>query len=132
MVSLKDIFKGSRTGFPQNQRNQSLFAPPKHYSPEEFVIHEQEESGERWHGVPLSELSMMAQETYRGKYVKVDRSGVLEFYYSSNSRKTEQVAQYELGEDGLLKMLPHHYYSGQWRDSSNEFAEKANQHFTFR
>lgn len=51
----------------------------KRYTPEEFVILEQEHSGERWHGVPLSELSKLAQTVYHGKYVKVDQWGFLRF-----------------------------------------------------
>ena len=103
----------------------------KCYSPEEWTIHEQEMSGESWHGVPLCELSRLAQTTYRGKYVDVDGSNFLVLHYTSKSGKTKIRAQYSLDGDGHLVMLPHGYYPGQWRDSADEFVEKANQEFSF-
>ncbi|MCD8294631.1 MAG: hypothetical protein LUE27_05255, partial [Clostridia bacterium] len=129
--SFGDIFKGNATGSSSRQRQRPVYEPPKRYTPEEFVVLEQEQSGERWRGVPLSELSKVAQTTYRGRYVKVDQYGFLVFHYSSKSRKTSEYVQCTLGEDGLLKTMPHGYYPWQWRDSSDEFIEKANQQFVF-
>ncbi|MDD3219669.1 MAG: hypothetical protein PHR50_10915 [Lachnospiraceae bacterium] len=77
--------------------------------------------------MPLCELSRLAQTTYRGKYVKVDKYDFLVFYYSSNSGKTGQSVQCQLDESGQLKMMPHGYYPVQWRDSADEFVEKVNQ-----
>ena len=127
-----NFFKKSRIESVSSQRQRQVYDPPKRYTPEEFVIYEQEQSGEYWHGVPLSELSRLAQTTYRGRYVKVDQYGFLVFHYASNSGKTKQSIQCELGEDGLLRAMPHGYYPGQWRDSSDDFIEKANQEFVFR
>ena len=103
----------------------------KRYTPEGFVIHEQEQNDERWHGVRLCELSQLAQTTYRGKYVEVDQYGFLVFHYTSNSGKTHRSVQLEVDENGQLKCLSHYYYPGQWRDSADEFIEKANQQFCF-
>lgn len=96
------------------------------------MIYEQEQSGERWHGVPLSELSRLAQTVYHGKYVKVDQWGFLEVYYTSNSNKTRFHVQCDLDENGRLHRLTHNYYPGQWKDSTDDFIEKANQQFSFR
>lgn len=131
MGLLENLLKRSRIESASRQRHRPVYEPPKRYTPEEFVIYEQEQSGECWHGVPLSELSKLAQTTYRGRYVKVDQHGFLVFHYASNSRKTKQSIQCELGEDGLLRAMPHGYYPGQWRDSSDDFIEKANQEFVF-
>ena len=115
-----------------SQENEpKVHAPQRHYSPEEYVIYEQEQSGESWHGVPLSELSKLAQETYRGRYVKVDQYNFLVFHYASNSRKTKFHVQCELDENGKIRRTLHNYYPGQWRDSADDFVEKANQRFTF-
>ncbi len=114
------------------KRQRTVYEPPKRYTPEEYVIYEQEQSRQRWHGVSLSELSRLAQMTYRGKYCKSDKYDFLVFYYTSNSRKTSLSIQCELDENGQLRQIPHGYYSGQWRDSADEFVEKANQRFSFR
>ncbi len=127
-----DLFKKNNSTPKPRRQQRPVYEPPKTYTPEEFKIHEQEQSGECWHGVPLSELSRLAQTTYRGRYVKVDQYGFLVFCYTSNSRKTSQSVQCELDEQGLLRAMPHGYYPGQWRDSSDEFIEKANQQFVFR
>lgn len=103
----------------------------KCFSPEESVIYEQEQSNKQWHGVPLSELSKIAQTTYRGKYVTVDEYNFLVFHYSSKSRKTNFHVQCTLDENRELKQMPHGYYQGQHRDSSDEFIEKANKLFSF-
>ena len=124
---MKEFVPSLLSQLPQPQE----YEPPKRYTPEEFVILEQEESGESWHGVLLSDLSKLARETYRGRYVKVDEYGFLVFYYSSNSRKTSFRAQCSLDESGLLKREPHSYYPGQWRDSADDFVEMANQRFSF-
>ena len=129
MVFLNKIIKGL---FSSTQHQEYTYTPPRRYTPEEFVILEQERSGERWHGVLLYELSRLAHSTYRGKYVKVDKSNFLVLQYTSKSRKTQQYAQYVINENGKLEMLPHGYYQGQWRDSSDEFLEKANQDFSFK
>lgn len=132
MGILKTILKGiiSDLSFLQNQEN--VYEPPKTYTPEGAKVHEQEQSGEKWHGVLLSELSKLAQQTYRGRYVEVDKYGFLVFNYSSNSRKTKFSAQCELDENGCLRRVPHNYYPGQWRDSADDFVEKANQKFVFK
>ncbi len=62
----------------------------------------------------------------------VDAYDFLVFHYASNSRKTHLAIQCELDENRLLKMVPHSYYPGQWRDSSDDFIEKVNQLFEFR
>lgn len=121
------LLKRSKTESASRQRQRPVYKPPKYYTPEEFVIYEQEQSGECWHGVALSELSKLAQMTYRGRYVKVDHYEFLLFCYSSNSRKTKLSIQCELDKDGLLRAILHSYYPGQLRDSSNDFIEKANQ-----
>ena len=125
------FLKKKKSNSSARQRRRPVYEAPQTYSPEEYVIYEQEQSGERWHGVPLSELSRLAQTTYRGRYVKVDKYGFLVFCYSSNSRKTRQSVQCELDENGLLRAMPHGYYPGQWRDSSDEFIEKVNQQYRF-
>lgn len=127
-----DVLKEVLSNISASQHQRNTYEPPKRYTPEEYVIYEQEQSGERWHNVPLCELSRLAQTTYRGKYVKVDKYGFLVFCYSSNSRKTSQSVQCELDENGQLKMMPHGYYPGQWRDSADEFVEKVNQQISFR
>ena len=131
MGLLDKLLKKSKTESASRQRQRLMHEPPKYYNPEEFVIYDQEQSGECWHGVPISELSKIAQTTYRGKYVKVDQYNFLVFYYSSKSRKTSLYVQCDIGEDGLLRLMQHGYYPGQWRDSSDEFIEKANQTFVF-
>ncbi len=125
---LKNLFPDS--SLQRHQEN--IFEPIKTYSPEGFVVYEQEQSGKCWHGVPLCELSKLAQTTYRGRYVEVDQYGFLVFKYSSNSKKTQLSAQCILDENGRLKRMPHGYYPGQWRDSADDFVEKANQQFTFK
>ena len=70
-----------------SSRQRRTYEPPRRYTPEEYVIYEQEQSGETWHGVPLCELSRLAQNTYRGRYCKVDQYGFLVFHYASNSKK---------------------------------------------
>lgn len=132
MGLLGDILKGLLSNTTGQENTRRSYEPQKRYTPEEYVIYEQEQSGETWHGVPLSELSKVAQTTYRGKYVKVDQWNFLVFHYSSNSRKTSLSVQCELDENGQLKQMPRGYYPGQWRDSADEFVEKANQQFTFR
>ena len=109
-----------------------VYESPKKYTPEEYVIYEQEQSEESWHGVLLCELSKLAQETHRGRYVKIGKDDNLVFYYSSNSGKTKFYAYCKLNKDGRLALVPHDYYPGQWCDSSDEFVEKANQNFAFR
>lgn len=126
-----DLIKAIITNVSSVQSDKRNYEQPRRYSPEGFVVREQEQSGESWHGIPLSELSKLAQDTFRGRYVKVDAYGYLVFYYSSNSGKTGRSAQYKINESGQLEMIPHNYYPGQWRDSSDEFAEKANQIFSF-
>jgi hypothetical protein len=128
-----DIFKALLSdSASQRQPQRRAYEPPKRYTPEEFVILEQEQSGETWHGVPLSELSKLAQETYRGRYVKVDQYNFLVFHYASKSRKTRLSVQCDLDENGQLRRLLHNYYPGQWTDSADDFVRKANQQFTFR
>ena len=61
------------------KRQRTVYEPPKRYIPEEYVIYEQEQFGQRWHGVSLSELSRLAQTTYRGKYCKIDKYDFLVF-----------------------------------------------------
>lgn len=131
MGILGDIFKGVFSD-PSSQSRRQVYEPQRRFTPEEYVIYEQEQSGESWHGVPLSELSKLAQSTYRGRYVKVDQYNFLVFHYSSNSKKTRFSAQCELDENGRLRRLSHGYYPGQWRDSADDFVEKANQQFCFR
>ena len=70
-----DFFKAFLSSDSSSQQRQGrTYEPPKRYTPEELVVLEQERSGERWHGVPLSELSKLAQTVYHGKYVKVELS----------------------------------------------------------
>ena len=85
----KNYFKGYYFRFIFLQSQENVYEPPKTYTPEGAKVHEQEQSGEKWHGVLLSELSKLAQQTYRGRYVEVDKYGFLVFNYSSNSRKTK-------------------------------------------
>lgn len=68
-------------------RQAQVYESEKNYTPEEYVIHEQEQSGESWHGVPLSELSKLAQQTYRGRYVTVDKYGFLVFVIHRNQER---------------------------------------------
>ena len=126
------FFKARRSESPSQTTRTQTYERPKRYTYEELIIHEQEESGERWHGVPLSELSRLAQKVYHGKYVKVDEYGFLEVYYTSNSNKTTYHVQCDIDEDGLLDRLSHSHQYGQWKDSVDDFIEKANQQFTFR
>lgn len=122
----------SRSSIGSSESNRHTYEPPKRYTPEEYVIIEQEQSGERWHGIPLSELSKLAQTVYHGNFVKVDQWGFLEVYYTSNSNKTRFHVQCNLDENGRLYRVMHNYYPGQWRDSAEDFIEKANQLFNFR
>ena len=124
---IKGLFSDSAS---QSQRRS--YEPPKTYTPEEYVIYQQEQSGESWHGVPLCELSRVAQKTYRGRFCKVDQYDFLVFHYASNSRKTRLSAQCKIDENGRLTRLPHGYYPGQWKDSADDFVEIANQQFVFR
>ncbi len=126
-----DILKGIMSNSSSNQRQQRVYQPPKRYTPEEYVIYEQEQSGECWHGVALCELSRLAQTVYHGKYVKVDKYNFLVFYYTSNSNKTKFSVQCHLDENGRLERMTHNYYPGQWRDSADSFIEEANRHFSF-
>ncbi|MFR3796760.1 MAG: hypothetical protein ACLT1X_04385 [Christensenellales bacterium] len=130
MGIFKDFLSAMLSGSASS--NSQIDERPARYTPEEFVILEQEQSGQKWHGVLLSDLSKLARQTFRGKYVKVDEYNFLVFYYSSKSRKTQQSAQCELDENGRIVRLPHRYYPGQWRDSADDFVELANQQFTFR
>lgn len=57
MGFLGDILKGLLLDSSSGQHQNKTYEPPKRYTPEEYVIYEQEKSGERWYGVPLSELS---------------------------------------------------------------------------
>lgn len=131
MGLLGDVLRGLLSDSTSERRQGRAYEPPKTYTPEEYVIYEQEQSGEEWHGVPLSELSRLAQTVYHGKSVSVDSSGFLVFNYTSNSGKTRFHAQCEIGDDGLLQRLPHNYYPGQWRDSADIFVEEANKQFVF-
>lgn len=106
-------------------------APETKYTPEELVIHEQEESGEIWHDVQVSDLSRLAQMTYHGEFVRIDENDFLEYSFTSNSGKTKLSAQCYIDDDGHLVRTPHNYYPGQWRDSADDFVEKANQSFSF-
>lgn len=130
MGIFKDFLSAMLSGSASS--NSQIDERSARYTPEEFVIFEQEQSGQKWHGVLLSDLSKLARQTFRGKYVKVDEYNFLVFYYSSKSRKTQQSAQCELDENGRIVWLPHRYYPGQWRDSADDFVELANQQFTFR
>lgn len=132
MGILREILKGIMTSSSSQDKNNQMYQPQKTYTPEEYVIYEQEQAGETWHGVPLSELSKLAQTTYRGKYVTVDKWNFLVFHYSSNSKKTRLSVQCVLDDNGRIKQMPRNYYPGQWRDSADDFVEKANQQFTFR
>lgn len=132
MGLLGDIFKAILMDSSSQPRQRQTYEPPKRYTPEEFVILEQEQSGKRWHGVPLSELSKLAQTTYRGRYVKVDQYNFLVFHYASKSRKTQLSVQCDLDENSQLRRLLHNYYPGQWTDSADDFIRKANQQFSFR
>lgn len=131
MGLIEDVFRALGSSSSPRRRQGHGYEPPKRYTLAELVILEQEQSGERWHGVPLSELSALAQTVYRGKSVSVDKYGFLVFHYTSNSGKTRFRAQCELGEDGRLRRLPHNYYPGQWKDSADDFVEMANQRFVF-
>ncbi len=132
MGILKNFLRGLVLETSASQKYQkSVYEHHKRYTPEEYVIYEQEQSGRSWYGVPLSELNKLAQTVYHGKYCKVDQYNFLVFYYTSNSRKTSFSAQCEIDENGRLRRLPHGYYPGQWRDSADDFVEKANQCFTF-
>ena len=132
MGILKNFLRGLVLETSASQKYQkSVYEPHKRYTPEEYVIYEREQSGRSWYGVPLSELNKLAQTVYHGKYCKVDKYNFLVFYYTSNSRKTSFSAQCEIDENGRLRRLPHGYYPGQWRDSADDFVEKANQCFTF-
>ena len=102
---------------------------PRFESAEEFTIYEQEQSGETWNGVPLSELSKLAQTVYRGRYVEVDEYGFLVFHYYSKSKKSFYRAQCELDENGHLRRRSASYYPNQWRDAADEFVYKANEDF---
>lgn len=132
MGIFEKFLKKSVYGSTSKQTLKQNYTPQKFYTPEELVIYEQEQSGQCWHGVPISELSKLAQTTNRGKYVEVDKYGFLVFHYTSKSRKTHLSIQCELDNDGFLQAMPHSYYPGQWRDSSDEFIELVNQHFVFQ
>ena len=92
---------------------------------------EQDQVDKCWHGVPIQDLSQLAQTTRHGKKVEIDKDGFLVFYYTSNSGKTRYHVQCTLNENNELVHMPIQYPSGQWHDSSDEFVEKANQTFTF-
>lgn len=85
MGIFKDFLSAMLSGSASS--NSQIDERPARYTPEEFVILEQEQSGQKWHGVLLSDLSKLARQTFRGKYVKVDEYNFLVFYYSSKSRK---------------------------------------------
>ena len=107
------------------------YEPSKRYTAEESVIYEQECSGERWHGVPLSELSHLARQIYHGKFVTVDKFNFLVFCFSSNSKKTIHRVQCGLDENRQLQRK-RGYYSNQWHDSADDFIKEANRLFDFR
>ncbi len=132
MGFIKDIAKLVLKDSESYQHQKQVYEPQKYYTPEEWVIHEQEESGKKWHGIPLSELSKLAQTVYHGKYVTVDEYDFLVFHYSSRADKKRFHAQCELDENGQLRRMPHNYYPGQWKDSADDFVEKANQYFSFK
>lgn len=132
MGFLEEILKAFNSDSPSQKRQRRIYEPPKKYTHEEYVIYEQEQSGEKWHGVPLIKLSKLAQTVRHGKYVLVDENNFLVVYYSSNKDKTVFHVQCNLDENKQLRRLTHNYYRGQWRDSANDFIEKANQMFTFR
>lgn len=114
------------------QQQKSVRERPRTYTGEEFAIMEQEQSGETWHGVPLSELSKLANSLYRGKYVSVDDNDYLVFYYTSKSGKTNYGARYKLDESKQLERLPHNYYHNQWRDIGDTFFELVKERFSFK
>lgn len=132
MGVLGNILKSFLSDSSSQQYQRQTYEPPKRYTPDELVILEQEQSGERWHGVHLSELSKLAQTTYRGRFVKVDQSNYLVFHFASKSRKTKLFVQCDLDENGKLRRLTHNYYPGQWTDSADDFIKMANQQFSFR
>lgn len=132
MGILSNIIRSLVSGPPSEQRQKRSYHPPKNLTHEEYVVFEQEQSGERWHGVPLSELSKLAQTVYHGKYVEVDQYQFLVFYFTSSSNKTRFSVQCSLDENGQLRRLTHNYYPGQWADSADDFVLKANQLFSFR
>ena len=80
----------------------------------------------------MNELSKVAQTVSHGKYVKVDKYGLLVFHYTSNSGKTKYSTECEIDGNGQLSRMSYRYYPGQWRDSADTFVEKANQIFIFR
>lgn len=104
----------------------------KSFTPEEWVIEEQKQTGKKWHGVELWKLSILAQDVYHGLYVDVDKFNILNIHFQSISRKTKRSVQCSVDKNGKLKRGPQGYYSGQWKDSADEFIEKANQKFVFK
>lgn len=127
-----DVLRSLLSDSAPEQRRRQPHELAGNYTVEEYVIHEQGQSGERWHGVPLSELSKLAQTVYHGKYVKVDQYGFLLFCFTSNSNKTNFRVQCDLDERGQLMRLSRNYYPGQWKDLADDFIAKANQAFTFQ
>ncbi len=74
-----NVVKKNSVASSFEQHHESAYESPKSYTLEDYVVYEQEQTGERWHGVPLSELSKLAQTTNRGMYVKADRYDFLVF-----------------------------------------------------
>ena len=132
MGFLSNIMRSFVSDSPSEQRQSRVYQPPRNLSHEEYVVFEQEQSGECWHGVPLCELSKLAQTVYHGKYVRVDQYQFLVFYFTSNADKTMFSVQCSLDENGQLRRLTHNYYPGQWADSADDFILKANQLFSFK
>ncbi len=132
MSLFRKMIDGLLSNSSAQQRPRKTNELPKTIRPGEYIIYEQEQSGETWHGVHLSELSRFVQENRLGKCVTVDEYGFLEFHYTSRSGKTRLHARCRLDENKQLTRLPHTYYHGQWTDSADTFVELVNEKFTFR
>lgn len=115
----------------QTQSKKVSYGPTKRYTPEEYLVYEQEKSEKYWHGVPLCELTKLARTIYLGRHCRIDSSGFLVFCYTSKSGKTKFSAQCEVDINGRLRRLSHDYYPGQWRDAADDFVSKANEYFSF-
>ena len=81
-------------------------------------------------GVPLSELSELANEIYHGISCSIDKYGFLVYKYKTNSGKTCDYVQITLDETGALKNLGRRY-PGQIWSSADAFIKRANEKFKF-
>ncbi|MBR2407843.1 MAG: hypothetical protein IKB07_02690 [Lachnospiraceae bacterium] len=79
-------------------------------------------------GVPLSRLSELARQCYRGLGCSIDEWGYLLFHYKSNRGHQRYRVQMKIDDAGKLVNLGGHY-PGQSRSTADVFADMVNTTF---